>query len=194
MICFVQFLQISCSRFLTSFQSQAMYLLSVACVSGFILGTSTLNLAPQGSIATFSDFSTSTSSSFELLSPSNQSASWSNSSFTPARPPSLAANSSALQALGLNAEELTTWLTTPSGNVIGVQCNVRYGRRLDYQDCRDAHRYIPRSDHRVARFAWRRSGTPHEIALPLRALGSMSTPASCLSHWLMAGAIGTQPR
>ena len=169
-----------------------MYLLPVVFVSGFILGSSTLNLAPQGSIDTFSDGSTSSSSSFELLSLSNQSTSWSNSSFTPTRPPSLAANSSALQALGLNAEKPTTWLTTPSGNVIGVQCNVRYGRRLNYQDCRDAHNYIPRSDHTVARFAWRGSRNPHEISLPLRALGSMSTPASRLSHWLMAAAIGTQ--
>ena len=191
MICSVQFLQISCSRFLNSFQSRTMHLLSVAFTSGFILGTSTLNLAPQGSIATFSDAS---SSSFELLSLSNQSTSWSNSSFIPARPPSLAANSSALQALGLIAEKPTTWLTTPSGNVIGVQCDVRFGRRLDYRDCKDAYNYIPRTDHTIKRFAWRRSGFPHEIALPLRSLGSMSTPASRLSHWLMAGAIGTQHR
>ena len=191
MICSVQFLQFSWSRFLNSFRSRTMHLLSVAFISGFILGTSALNLASQDSIATISDAS---SSSFELLSVSNQSTSWSNSSFIPARPPSLAANSSALQALGLIAEKPTTWLTTPSGNVIGVQCDVRFGRRLDYQDCKNAYNYIPRTDHTIKRFAWRRSGFPHEIALPLRSLGSMSTPASGLSHWLMAGAIETQHR
>ena len=190
-MCSIQFLQTSWGRCLNSFQSQTMHLLSVAFISGFILGTLSLNLASQDSIATFSNAS---SSSFELLSLSNQSTSWSNNSFTPARPPSLAANSSALQALGLIAEKPITWLTTPSGNVIGVQCNVRYGRRLDYQDCRDAHNYIPRMDHTIKRFAWRRSGFPHEIALPLRALGSMSIPASRLSHQLMVGANETQHR
>ena len=154
---------------------KAMVLFYMACLSGFISAASALNVAPQGSIATFSDASTSSSNLVEWLFPSNQSISWSNKSLNLANPPSLPANISALQALGLDADEPISWETTPSGNVIGIQCNIRYGRRLDYQDCRDAYNYIPRSDARVANFAERHSGLPHDIALPQRILGSTSS-------------------
>lgn len=163
-----------------------MVSLYIACLSSFISAALTLNVAPQGSIATFADASTSSSNLIELLSPSNQSTSWSNISFTPANPPSLAANISALEALGLDADEPVSWETTPSGNVIGVQCNIRYGRRLDFQDCRDAYNYIPRSDERVARFAQRGSGLPHDVALPQRILGSTSSLPSRFSYWLIS--------
>ncbi|KAL9073859.1 MAG: hypothetical protein Q9161_002691 [Pseudevernia consocians] len=147
-------------------------LLHLACLSGFISAASTLSFAPQGSVAIVSDTSTSSLISFELLSPSNQSVSWSNTSSAPIHPPSLAANTSALQALGLDTDKPISWETTPSGNVLGVQCNIRYGRRLDFLDCRDAYSYIIRSDDRVSSFAQRHSGLPHDIALPQRALGS----------------------
>lgn len=149
-----------------------MVSLYLACLSSFISTASTLNVAPQGSIATFSDTSTSSLNLTELLYPSNQSTSWSNRSFTPANPPPLPANISALQALGLDANKPISWETTPSGNVVGVQCNTRYGRRLDFQDCRNAYSFIPRLDERIARFAQRGSGLPHDIALPQRVLGS----------------------
>lgn len=165
-----------------------MVLLYVACVCGFISATLTLNVAPQGPIDTFSDVSTSSSSPFELIFPLNQSTSWSNQSFTPAHAPSLPANISALQALGLDADRPIFWETTPSSNVIGIQCNIRYGRRLDFLDCRDAYRYILQSDQRVARFARRHSGLPHDIALPQRFLGSGSSPTSRSFHWPMDGA------
>lgn len=155
-----------------------MVSLYIACLSGFMSAASALNVAPQGSIATFSDASTSSSNLVEWLFPSNQSISWSNQSFALANPPSLPANISApLQALGLDADEPISWQTTRSGNVIGIQCHIRYGRRLDYRDCRDAYNYIPRSDERVARFAERHSGLPHDIALPQRILGSTSAPS-----------------
>lgn len=80
---------------------------------------------------------------------------------------------SALKALGLDTNEPVYWGTTPSGNAIGVQCHIRYGRRLDYQDCREANRYILRTDERYARFADRASRWPYDIALPQRVMGSM---------------------
>ncbi|KAF6232076.1 hypothetical protein HO173_009670 [Letharia columbiana] len=144
----------------------------IACLSGFISAASTLNVAPQGSIAIVSDTSTSSSNLFELLSPSKQSISWSNKSFTPAHPPSLPANSSALRAPGLDVDKPIFWEITPSGNVIGLQCNVRYGRRLDFRDCRDAYSYIQRTNERVSRIAQRGSGLPQDMGLPQRALGS----------------------
>lgn len=149
-----------------------MLSLYLACLSGFISAASTLGSAPQGSVAIVSDTSTSSLSSFESLSPSNQSISWSNTSFAAIHSPSLPANISALQALGLDTDKPISWETTPSGNVIGIQCNIRYGRRLDFVDCRDAYSYIRGSDDTVARFAQRHSGLPHDIALPQRALGS----------------------
>ncbi len=152
-----------------------MVLLYIACLSGFISASPALILAPQGSIATFPDPSTSSLIPLELLSPSNHSISWSNKSFTPAHSPFLPANMSALQALGLDPDKPVSWETTPSGNVIGVQCNIRYGRRLDFLDCRDAYNFMVQSDDRVARFAQRHSGWPHDIALPQRVLGSKSS-------------------
>ena len=152
-----------------------MVLLYVACLSGFISASPALVLAPQGSIATFPDPSTSSSSPLELLSPSNHSTSWSNKSFTPADPPFLPTNISALQASGLDADKPVSWETTPSGNVIGVQCNTRYGRRLDYLDCRDAYNFMVQSDERVVRFAERHGGWPYDVALPQRVLGSKSS-------------------
>lgn len=146
---------------------------SIVCLSGLISAASSLNIALQGSIAISSDIPTSPSSPLEMLPPSSQSLSWPNISFPPARPPSLAANMSALKALGLDTNEPVYWGTTPSGNAIGVQCHIRYGRRLDYQDCREANRYILRTDERYARFADRASRWPYDIALPQRVMGSM---------------------
>lgn len=157
---------------------EAMVSLYIACLNGFISVASMLNVAPQGSIATFPDASTSSSKPFELLFPSNQTIPWPNNSVTPADPPPLPANISALQALGMDADEPISWETTPSGNVMGIQCNIGYGRRLDFQDCRDAYNYIPRSDERVARFVQRHSGLPHDIVLPQRVLGSTSALTS----------------
>lgn len=154
---------------------EAMLSHYIACLSGFISAASTLNVAPQGSIAIVSDTSTSSSNLFELLSPSKQSTSWSNKSFTPAHPPSLPANSSALRAPGLDVDKPIFWEITPSGNVIGLQCNVRYGRRLDFRDCRDAYSYIQRTNERVSRIAQRGSGLPQDMGLPQRALGSTSS-------------------
>lgn len=151
-----------------------MGLLYSACLSIFISEISALNAAPQSSIATISDVSTS-SNLFELLSASNQSISWSNGTFTPADAPPLPANLSALQALGLDADEPISWEMTPSGYVMGIQCHIRYGRRLDLFDCRDAYSYILRSDETVVRFAQRGSELPFEIALPQRTLGSISS-------------------
>ena len=148
-----------------------MYSLFFACLIGLISVVLSLNIIPQDSIAISAD-----TPNLSLLSPSIQSTSWPNLSFTPARPPSQAANVSALKALGLDTDEPVYWETTPSGNTLMVQCNVRYGRRLDYQDCRDAYRYIPRSDRRIARFAERYTGRPLDIALPQRNLGSVSSP------------------
>ena len=150
-----------------------MLSLSIACLSGFILATLTLTVAPQDSIAGSSDTRMSSSSPLELLSPSNQSMSSSNSSF-PAPPPPLSVHMSALKALGLDPDKPISWETTPSGAMIRVQCNVLYGRRLDYQDCRDAYSQIPRSNDTVVRFAHRQGGWPHDIALPQRYLGSRS--------------------
>ena len=161
-----------------------MVSLYIACLSSFISAALTLNVIPQGSIAIFSGASTSSSNLTELLSSSDQSTSGSNISFTPANPPSR--NISALQALGLDIDEPISWETTPSGNVISVQCHVRYGRRLDFQDCRDAFNYIPRSDERLARFAERNSGLPHDVALPQRVLGSTFSLPSRFSYLLTA--------
>ena len=142
-----------------------------ACIVGLISVVSSLNIISQDSITVSADTPT-----LGLLSSSSQSTSWPNMSFSPARPPSQAANVSALKALGLDTDEPVYWETTPGGNILSVQCHVRYGRRLDYQDCRDAYRYIPRSDERIARFADRHSGWPHDIGMPQRILGSMSSP------------------
>ena len=142
-----------------------------ACIIGLISVVLTLNIVSQDSITVSAE-----TPALSLLSPSSQSTLWPNISFPPARPPSQAANESALKALGLDTDEPVYWEATPSGNTLGVQCHVRYGRRLDYQDCRDAYRYIPRSDVRLARFAERHTGRPHDIALPQRNLGSMSSP------------------
>ena len=144
-----------------------------ACLIGFISVVVTLDIISQDSITVSANIPT-----LGLLSPSSQSTSWPNISFPPARPPSQAANVSALKALGLDTDEPVYWETTPSGNMLAVQCHVRYGRRLDYQDCRDAYRYIPRSDERIARFAERHTGQPHDISMPQRNLGSMSSPFS----------------
>ena len=154
---------------------EAMVSLCIAFLCGFIAAVSTLNLASQGSIAVASDIPTSSLNLLDLLSPSSQSVSWPNISFPPARPPFMATNVSALKALGLDTDTPVYWQTTPSGNTMAVQCHVRHGRRLDYQDCRDAYRYIPRSDARIARFAERHTRWPHDIALPQRNLGSMSS-------------------
>ena len=145
-----------------------MLSLFFACIVGFISVVIALNIISQDSVTVSADTPT-----LALLSLSTQSTSWPNISFPPARPPSQVANVSALKALGLDTDEPVYWETTPSGNILAVQCNIRYGRRLDYQDCRDAYRYIPRSDERDARFADRDSGRPHDIALPQRNLGSM---------------------
>ena len=150
---------------------EAMHSLFFACLISYISVVFSLNIIPQDSIAVSADTPT-----LGLLSPSSQSTSWPTLSFSPARPPSQAANVSALKALGLDTDEPVYWETAPSGNVLVVQCHVRYGRRLDYQDCRDAYSYIPRSDARIARFAERYTGRPFEIALPQRNLGSMSSP------------------
>ena len=148
-----------------------MLSLFFTCIIGLISVVWALNIISQDSITVSADTLT-----LGLLSPSSQSTSWPNMSFPPARTPSQAANVSALKALGLDTDEPVYWETTPSGNILAVQCHIRYGRRLDYQDCRDAYRYIPRSDARIARFAERHSGWPHEIGLPQRNLGSMSSP------------------
>ena len=142
-----------------------------ACIIGFTSVVVALDIISQDSITVSADTPT-----LGLLSPSSQSTSWPNISFPSARPPPQAANVSALKALGLDTDEPVYWETTPSGNTLAVQCHVRYGRRLDYQDCRDAYRYIPRSDQRIARFSERHTGWPHDIALPQRNLGSMSSP------------------
>ena len=63
--------------------------------------------------------------------------------------------------------------TNPNLTLPDVQCSPLYGRRLDYQDCRDAYNYIPRFDGRVARFAQRHTGVGLDIALPQRVVGSM---------------------
>ena len=161
--------------------------LSIACLSGIMSAASSLNIASQDSIAVSSHAPTSPSNSLDMLFPSSQSLSWPNISFPAARPPSLAANISALKALGLDTNEPIYWGTTPSGNVVGVQCHIRYGRRLDYQDCRDAYRYIPRSDEKIARFADRGSEWPYDIGLPLRIMGSMpSCRARSLIRSLLA--------
>ena len=153
----------------------AMFPLSIACLSGFVSAATSLNIAPQDSIVITSDTTTPSSNPLEMVSPTNQSASWPNNPLPPARAPSLPANISALRALGLDTERPLSWVTAPSGVTLGVQCNVRYGRRLDYQDCLDALGYLPRADERISRFAQRHSGLPHEIALPQRILGSMSS-------------------
>lgn len=153
---------------------EAMLSLSIACLSGFILAALTLTVAPQDSIAGSSDTWTSSSSPLQMLSPSNQSMSSSKESF-PAPLAPLPANMAALKALGLDTDEPISWETTPSGAMIRVQCNIQYGRRLDYQDCRDAYRQIPRSNETVARFAHRQSGRPYDVALPQRYLGSRSS-------------------
>ena len=154
---------------------EAMFSLFFACLIGLISVVLPLNIIPQDSITVPADTPTPPSNLLGLLSPSSQSTSWPNISFPPARPPSQAANESALKALGLDTDEPVYWETTPSGNILAVQCHTRYGRRLDYQDCRDAYRYVPRSDQRIARFAERHTGQPHDIAMPQRLLGSMSS-------------------
>ena len=146
-----------------------MLSLSIACLSASISAVSTLGIASQDSIAT------SSSNPLDLLSSSSQSISWPNISFPVARPPPLAANMSALKALGIDTDEPIYWESTPSGNTLGVQCHARYGRRLDYRDCRDAYSLIPRSNERLERFAERHSGLLHDVAMPLRFLGSMSS-------------------
>ena len=146
-----------------------------ACIIGLISAVLALNIISQNAIAASADTPT-----LDLLSPSSQPSSWPNISFPPARPPSQAANASALKALGLDTDEPIYWETAPGGNILAVQCHIRYGRRLDYQDCRDAYRYVPRWDERIARFAERHSGWPHDFAVPQRYLGSMSSPPSPL--------------
>ena len=170
-----------------------MFLLSITCLSGFLSAASTLIVAPQDSIITISDIPTSSSNTFELLSPWNKSTPWPTESFPPAHPPSLTANISALKALGLDADKPISWEMTPSGVTMGLQCNIRYGRRLDFQDCRNAYSYIPRSDERVARFAERHSETPHDISLPQRVLGGVSSRRAPFLPSFIAS-VGTEHR
>ena len=163
-----------------------MLLFSIACLTGFISAASSVTKASQASIAVSSETPMSPSNPLELFSPSSQSLSWPNVSFPTTRPPSLAANMSALKALGFDSDEPVYWVTTPSGNAVAVQCHIRYGRRLDYQDCRDAFLYIPRSVG-LARFAERGSGWPYDVALPQRNMGSMpSCRARSLVRSLLA--------
>lgn len=177
----ISFVDSLCSSHQFPLQShtlQAMHPLRITCLSFLIPAAEALNIPFQDSITISPDPPISSPNlSFELLSPSNHStlsSSWSNTSFPPTHPSSsLVSNTSALQALGLDPQEPIFWTKAPSGVVVGVQCNVRYGRRLDFQDCRDAYGYIARADQRVVRLAQRHTGLPHDVALPLRFLGSM---------------------
>ena len=112
--------------------------------------------------------------SLESHSPNNQHAASLNTSLTPAKPPPLAHNVSALIELGLDVNSSISWSTSASGNAIGVQCNEVYGRELDLEDCVDAWAYISSSDTTQHTYAKRNTGHIFDLPLPHRFSGCSS--------------------